>query len=164
MGGVGVDVRGSDKVQIAFFVVSREIMHRIVHALYTPDRSSRYPQRIGRLLSVNSMQSHNGCGFNFSTDSQVGVLLVPTGIGVLKPPGNGLYLFKHSTPPRRLPYVDTHNMLATDVALTAQCGPVMWHKRFGYLNMQMLQGHHYNCVTTSPSMLSYAKHIFCDSC
>jgi hypothetical protein len=36
VGGVGVDVRGSGKVAIAIPLVSGQVIHRIVHALYIP--------------------------------------------------------------------------------------------------------------------------------
>jgi hypothetical protein len=52
--------------------------------MYTPDLSSRFAQRIGRLLSVSWMQSHNGCEFIFPTDSDTDLLVVPTEIGVLE--------------------------------------------------------------------------------
>jgi hypothetical protein len=32
-------------------------------------------------------------------------------------------------------------MLDNDVALTAQCDLVLWHKRFGHLNLQSLHAH-----------------------
>jgi hypothetical protein len=72
-----------------------EIIHRTIHALYTPDLSSRHAQRIGRLLSVSWMQSHSGYEFLFPSDSDIGLLVVPTGMGVLEPSGNGLYLLPH---------------------------------------------------------------------
>jgi hypothetical protein len=33
------------------------------------------------------------------------------------------------------------------VALAAQCDPVLWHRRFGYLNMQGLQAQHTHTVS-----------------
>jgi hypothetical protein len=63
VGGVGVDVKSSNLVRISVRMASGELIHRTVHALYTPDLSSRYAQRIGRLLSVRWMQSHSSCEF-----------------------------------------------------------------------------------------------------
>jgi hypothetical protein len=71
------------------------LIHRTVHALYTPDMSYRYAQRIGRLLSVSWMQSDSGCEFLFPTDYDTRLLVVPTGMGVLEPSGNGIYLLPH---------------------------------------------------------------------
>jgi hypothetical protein len=41
------------------------------------------------------MQTHNGCEFVFPSDSDTGLLVVPIGMGVLEPSGNGLYLLPH---------------------------------------------------------------------
>jgi hypothetical protein len=53
VGGLGVDVKGSGSVRISIRLASGKIIHRAIHALYTPDLSSRSAQRIGRLLSVS---------------------------------------------------------------------------------------------------------------
>jgi hypothetical protein len=82
-------------------------IHHTVDVLCTLDLSSRYAQRIGRLLSVSWMHSHPGCKFISPTDSVVGLLVVPTGMGVLKSAGNGLYLLSHNTLPQGLPPVDS---------------------------------------------------------
>jgi hypothetical protein len=63
VGGVGVDVKGSGSVRMSIRLASSHFSHRTIHALYTPDLSSRSTQRIGRLLSVSSLQSHCGCEF-----------------------------------------------------------------------------------------------------
>jgi hypothetical protein len=55
VGGVRVDVKGSGTVQILIPLVSGYI-RRTIHALYTTDMSSRYAQRIGRLLDANPQQ------------------------------------------------------------------------------------------------------------
>jgi hypothetical protein len=60
--------------------------------------------------------------------------------------------------------MNTLAMLDTYVALTAHCDPVLWHKRFGHLNMQSLHAQHANGVLTSLLMPSSVKHIYCDSC
>jgi hypothetical protein len=63
VGGVGVDVKGSGQVRISIRLAFGQTILRTIHALYTPDLSSRFAQHIGRLLSVSWMQSHNGCEF-----------------------------------------------------------------------------------------------------
>jgi hypothetical protein len=107
IGYVGVDVMGSGTIHIAILLLSSTIIRRNVHVLYTLDLSSRYAQRIGRLLSGSWMNSHPGCKFISPTDSVVGLLEVPTGMGVLKPAGNDLYLLSHNTLPEGLPPVDS---------------------------------------------------------
>jgi hypothetical protein len=69
VGGVGVDVRGSGAIRITIPLASGQSIHRTLHALYTPYLSSRYAQRIGRLLGVSWMQIHSGCEFVFPTYS-----------------------------------------------------------------------------------------------
>jgi hypothetical protein len=78
VGGVGVDVKGRGSVRISVRLASAQLIHRMIHTLYTPDMSSRSAQRIGRLLSVSWMQSHSGCEFVFPIDSDIGILVVPT--------------------------------------------------------------------------------------
>jgi hypothetical protein len=95
VGRVGDDVKGSGTVRLSILLASGEIIHRTVYALYTPYLSSCYSQRIGRLLCVSWMQSHSGCEFIFPTDFDIGLITVPTRMGVLKPSGNGLYLMPH---------------------------------------------------------------------
>jgi hypothetical protein len=93
--GVGVDVKGSGSVRISVRLAYGKMIHRTVHELYTLDMSSRSAQRICRLLSVSWMQSHSGCEFLFPTHSDIGLLVVPTGMCVLEPSSNGLYLLPH---------------------------------------------------------------------
>jgi hypothetical protein len=78
VGGVGVTVQGSRTVRIPICLISGRTVFRRVHALYTPDLSSRYAQRISRLLSVSWMQKHSGCEFSFPTNTDSGMLLVTT--------------------------------------------------------------------------------------
>jgi hypothetical protein len=59
-------------------LASGQRIHRTIPAMYIPDMSSRSAQRIGMLLSVIWMQSHSGCEFVFPTDSDTGLLEVPT--------------------------------------------------------------------------------------
>jgi hypothetical protein len=77
VGRVGVDVKGSGSVRISVRLASGRLFHRTIHALYTPYLSSRYAQRIGRLLSVSWMQTHSGCEFIFPHDSDTCLLVVP---------------------------------------------------------------------------------------
>jgi hypothetical protein len=78
VGGVGFDVKGSGSVRISVRLASGRLIHRTIHALYTPYLSSRYAQRIGRLLSVSWMQTHSGREFIFPSDSDTSLLVVPT--------------------------------------------------------------------------------------
>jgi hypothetical protein len=130
--GVGVDVHGRGTVGIAIPLVSGQIVRRTVHALYTLYRSYRSTQRIGRLLSVTWMQSHNGCDFVFPTDYDLGLLLVLTRMGVLKPSENGLYMLSHKTPPEGTPSMGHSAVVSSSVALTAHCALLRWHRRFGH--------------------------------
>jgi hypothetical protein len=65
VGGVGVDVKCSSTIQIIISVVYNQSIRHTVYALYTLDLLSRSSQRIGRLLSVSWMKTHNGCEFTF---------------------------------------------------------------------------------------------------
>jgi hypothetical protein len=78
VGGVGVTLHGSGTVRIPICLISGRTVFRSVHALYTPDLSSRSAQRISRLLSVSWMQKHSGCEFSFPTNTDSGMLLVST--------------------------------------------------------------------------------------
>jgi hypothetical protein len=84
------------------------------------------------------MQSHSGCEFVFPTDSDTGMLVVPTGMGVIEPSSNGLYLVPHNYELPPSPSQDTARIHYPRVALTAQRDPVMSHRRFGHMNMQSL--------------------------
>jgi hypothetical protein len=85
-------------------------------------------------------------------------------MGVLKPSGNGLYFLPHSTAYGRLPSIANPPLVDSDVPPTAQCDSVLWHRRFGDLNMQSLHAQHANGVPTSPAPPSYVKNVSCDSC
>jgi hypothetical protein len=95
VGGVGVDVKGTGTLHLSILLALGKIIHRTIHALYTPYLSSRSTQHIGRLLSVGWMQSHSGCELIFPTDSNTGLIVVLTGMYVLKPSSNGLYIVPH---------------------------------------------------------------------
>jgi hypothetical protein len=81
------------------------------------------------------MQSQSDCEVIFPTGYDVGLLVVPTKMGVLEPSGNGLYLQSQKTPPHGVSPVDTSAVVECSVALNAQCVPALWHPRFGDLNM-----------------------------
>jgi hypothetical protein len=117
--GVGVDVKGSGMVQISTILSSHQAIHRKVHALYTPDLSSRFAQRIGCLLSVSWMQSHSGCEFVFPSYFNTSLIVVPTGMCVLKPSGNGLYLLPHQPELPPSPTTDSSHGAGPRVALDA---------------------------------------------
>jgi hypothetical protein len=164
VGGVGVDVKGNGSARISVRLASGRLIHRTIHALYTPDLSSRFAQRIGRLLSVSWMQTHSGCEFIFPSDSDIGVLVVPTGMGVPEPSGNGLYLLPHQPELPSSHSTTTVNDPSPSVALAVQCGPVLWHRRFGHLNMQSVHAQHTHGVLTSHALASYVNNVSCDSC
>jgi hypothetical protein len=84
------------------------------------------------------MQSHSGCEFIFPTDFDTSLLVVPIGMGVLEPSGNGLYLMPHQPKLPPSPSAEKARDPGSRVALTAQCDPKLWHRRFGHLNMQSL--------------------------
>jgi hypothetical protein len=90
VGGVGVDVKGSGTLRLSILLASSQFIHRTNHALYTLDLSSRSTQRIGHLLNVSWIQSNSGCEFISPPNSDTGVIVGPTGMGVLKPSGNAL--------------------------------------------------------------------------
>jgi hypothetical protein len=143
---------------------SRKIILRTVYAQYTHDLSSRSANRIGRLLSVSWMQSRNGCEFLSPIDSDTCLLVVPTRMGVLEPYGNGLYLLPHHLELPPIPSEDNARCHCSRVALTAQCDPVLWHRRFGHLKMQSLHTQHTHGVPTSPTLVSSVKSVSYDSC
>jgi hypothetical protein len=93
----------------------------------------------------------------FPIDYDTGLLVVPTGIGVPEPSGNGLYLLPHQPEQPPSPSADHARGHGSRVALTALCDPVMWHRRFGHLNMQSLHAPHTHGVSTSPALVSYVK-------
>jgi hypothetical protein len=83
------------------------------------------------------MQTHSGCEFIFPFDSDIDLLAVLTGMGVLEPSGNGLYLLPHQQELPSSPSATPVNDPSPSVALAAQCDPVL-HRRFGHLNMQSM--------------------------
>jgi hypothetical protein len=123
VGGVGVDVKGSGSVRISVRLASGKLFHRTVYALDTPDLSSRSAQRIGRLLCVSCMQTHSGCEFIFPSNSYIDLLLVPTCMVVLEPPGNGLYLLPHQPELPSSPSATSAPNPSPRVALTPSVTP-----------------------------------------
>jgi hypothetical protein len=120
VGGVGVIVQGSGTVRIPMCLVSGQTVFRRVHALYTPDFSSRSAYHISRLLSVSWMRKHSGCEFSFPTNTDSGILLVTTGMGMLIPSGNGPYLLPRSHDCAGLPSRPVDNTSQKSVALAAE--------------------------------------------
>jgi hypothetical protein len=136
VGGVGVTLQGgSGTVRIPICLVSGHTVFRRVHALYTPDLSSWSAQHISRLLSVSWMQKHSSCEFSFPTNSDSGMLLVTTGMGMLIPFGNGLYLLPRSHDRAGVPSRQIDSLRQIHVALAAECDAALWHSRMGHLNI-----------------------------
>jgi hypothetical protein len=92
VGGVGVAIKGSGTVRIKIQLQSGSIITRDLFTLFTPALIARSSQGISILLSVSWMQKHCGCEFSFPPATDIGLLIVPTGMGVLRPSGNGLYI------------------------------------------------------------------------
>jgi hypothetical protein len=164
VGGVGVTVQGRGTVRIPICLISGRTVFRHVHALYTLDLSSRSAQRISRLLSVSSMQKHSGCEFSFPTNIDSGMLLVTTGMGMLIPSGNGLYLLPRSHACAGLSSHHVDNRKQKPVALAAECDAALWHSRMGHLNMQSLQAQHSHNTVYVPVMPSSVNDLSCESC
>jgi hypothetical protein len=115
------------------------VIRRTICALYAHDLTSRSARRIGHILSANWMQTHSsGCEFLCPTDFGIGMLMVPTGMGVLTPAGNGLYLPSHKQTPKGRTPANSSLFVESSVALTAEFDHVLWHRRFGHLDMQSL--------------------------
>jgi hypothetical protein len=93
--------------------------------MYTLAMSSCSAQLIGRLLSVTWMQTRIGYEFLIFTAYDLGMLMVPTRMGVLKPLGNGLYLLTHEQRLERHTLADCSGMSGCSVAFTAQCDSVL---------------------------------------
>jgi hypothetical protein len=85
-------------------------------------------------------------------------------MGVLEPSGNGLYLLPHQPELPSSPSAEKACDPSSRVALNAQCDHVLWHRRFGHLNMQSLRPQHTHGVPTSPALATSVKYVSCDSC
>ena len=110
------------------------------------------------------MQQHSGCAFSFPTDTDSGTVRVTTGMGMLIPSGNGLYLLprSHACAGMSSPTVDSRSQ--NSVALAAECDAALWHSRMGHLNMQSLQAQHSHNTVSVPVMPSSVKDLACESC
>jgi hypothetical protein len=85
-------------------------------------------------------------------------------MGVLEPSGNGLYLLPHKPKLPSSPSAKIARDPCSCIALAAQCDHVLWHRRFGHLNMQSLHAQHTHGVPTSPALTNSVKNVSCDSC
>jgi hypothetical protein len=119
MVGVGVDVKCSGTMRISIHLAFGQAIHRTIHAFYIHDLSSCLAQRIGRLLIVSWMQSQSGCESIFLTHCDIGLIMVPTRMGVLKPSSNGLYLLPHQPELTPSPAADSSRGAGPLVALIA---------------------------------------------
>jgi hypothetical protein len=85
-------------------------------------------------------------------------------MAVLEPSGNGMYLLPHQLELPPSPSPESSPDPGPRVALTAKCDPVLWHRRFGHLNMQSMQAQYTHGVPTSPTLASFVNNVSCDSC
>jgi hypothetical protein len=85
-------------------------------------------------------------------------------MGVLEPSGNRFYLLPHQLKLLPSPSTESSHDAGPRVAFTAQCDRVLWHRRFGHLNMQSMQAQHTHGVPTSPALDNSVKNVSCDSC
>jgi hypothetical protein len=85
-------------------------------------------------------------------------------MGVLEPSGNGLYLLPQQSELPSRPSTEKARDPCSRVALIAQCDPILWHRRFGHINMQSLQAHHTHGVPPSLALANSVKNVSCDSC
>jgi hypothetical protein len=77
-------------------------------------------------------------------------------MGVLKPPGNGLYLLTLQPERAPSPTADILDSAGPRVALTAQCDPILWHRRFGYLKYAKPR------CPNQPNTSQLYKNVSCD--
>jgi hypothetical protein len=100
------------------------------------------------------MQKHSGCEFSLPTNTDSGMLLVTTRMGMLIPSGNGLYLLPRSHACAGLSSHQADSLRQKPVALAAECDAALWHSRMGHLNMQSLQAQHSHNTVFVPVMPS----------
>jgi hypothetical protein len=81
-------------------------------------------------------------------------------MGELEPSGNGLYLLPHKPELPSSPSAEKAHAPCSRVALVALCNPVLWHRRFGHLNMQSMHAHHTHGVPTSPALANSMNFFF----
>jgi hypothetical protein len=60
--------------------------------------------------------------------------------------------------------VDSLAVVEWSVTLSAHSDPVLWNRRFRYLNMKCLHAHHDHGVPTTPALPGDVKNVSCDSC
>jgi hypothetical protein len=77
------------------------------------------------MLSVSWMQKHSGCEFSFPTNSDSGMLLVTTCMGMLVPSENGLYLLPMTHDSAGLPSHKVDSRSGRPVGLAVECDPGM---------------------------------------
>jgi hypothetical protein len=77
---------------------------------------------------------------------------------------NGLYLLPHQPKLPSSPSAEKALDPSSSVALFAKCDHVMWHCRFGHLNMQSMQAQHTHGVPTSHALAISVINVSCDSC
>jgi hypothetical protein len=100
----------------------------------------------------------------FPTNSDGGMLLVTTGMGMLIPSGNGLYLLPRPHDRAGLPSRQVHSLRQIPVALAAECDAALWHSRMGHLNMQSLQAQYAHNTPYVHVMPSSVNDLSCESC
>jgi transposase InsO family protein len=110
------------------------------------------------------MQKHSGCEFFFHTNTDSGMLLVTTGMGMPIPSGNGLYLLPRSHDCAGLSSHHVESLRQKPVALAAECDAALWHSRMGHLNMQSFQAQHSHNTVFVPVMPSSVNDLSCESC
>jgi hypothetical protein len=111
------------------------------------------------------MQKHSRCEFSFPTDTDSGMLLVTTRMGMLIPPGNILYRLlprSHDSAGLLSRLVDSNG--EKSVALSAECDLALWHSRLGHLNMQSLHAQHSHNTPYVPVMPSCVTDLSFDYC
>jgi hypothetical protein len=110
------------------------------------------------------MQKHSRCEISSPTNSDSGMLLVTTGMGMLIPSGNGQYLLPRSHDCAGLPSRPVDSRSLNSVALVAECDATLWHSRLGHLNMQSLHAHHSHNTPYVPVVPSSVSDLSCESC
>jgi hypothetical protein len=110
------------------------------------------------------MQKHYGCDFSYPTYSDSGMLLVTTGMGMLIPLGNGLYLLLRSHDCAGLSSHNVDSLKLKSVALAVECDAALWHSRMGHLNMHSHQAQHSHNTVSVNVMPSSVNDLSCESC
>jgi hypothetical protein len=165
VGGVGRDDKGIGSVHISIMLASGHAIHRTIHALYTPTFHLAMPSTlVASSMSVGCNCIAVGNPVFLVTLTLASLIMVPTWMGVLEPSGNGLYFPPHQPELPSSPTAESSPHAGPRVALTTECNPIRWHRRFGHLNMQSMHARHTHGVPTSPSLACCVKHVSCDSC